>query len=122
MRDPTEQGALQHAVSLSAGIELQLRHGQGNAPLLALLDRANRASAAAIVRLADVNPEDPAAIRSLQNDIKAFALIVAWLAELVRDGFEAGDFLDLQRREDLADLVGLNEDEADDFGSPQHEG
>ena len=113
MKDPTEESALKHAVSLSADIELQLRDVQGSPPLLALLNRANRASAAAIVRLADVNPEDPAAIRSLQNDIRAFDLIVAWLREIVRDGFEAGDFLDMQRREDMADVVGLTDDPED---------
>ena len=120
MKDPTEYRAYKRAVSLSANIEVQLRHAEDGAPLLEFLDRANRCHAAAVVALAAVNPEEPAAIRDLQADIKAFELIVMWMREIVAKGKEAGAILDAQARDEMADFAGLNED--DEFVGPYSEG
>lgn len=120
MRDPTDYRAYKRAVSLSANIEVQLRHAEDGAPLLEFLERANRCHAAAVVQLATVDPESPAAIRDLQAAIKAFALIVDWMREIVAEGKEAGAILDAQAREEMADYAGLNED--DDIVDPYSEG
>ena len=120
MKDPTEYRAYRRAVELSANIEVQLRDAADGAPLLEFLERANRCHAAAITRMASIDAADTNAIRDLQASIKAFALIVEWMREIVSDGKEAGAILDQQAREEMADYAGLNED--DDIVDPYLEG
>lgn len=112
--DPAERAAAQLAVQLSADIELQLTHVAGGAPVLALLGKARQLATNAIVALAEVDPDNAKAIRDLQNEIVIFKLIVAWLKEIVAAGFDAGDALDEDERDDLAEAIGLSPDDADE--------
>lgn len=118
MPDALSRAALDHAANLSVDIELQLKGGGGKAPVLALLGKAQQAAAEAIVKMAEVDAEDPAAIRALQNDIKCFDRIVEWLSEIVADGFEAADILDAAAREHYADAILT---EGDDESEPDEE-
>lgn len=111
--DPLDRAAMQRAVELSADIEVQFTDKTGKNPVMALLGLAQKRAAEAIVAIASVDPENPKVIRGFQNEITCFALIVSWLREIVKDGFEASSLLDEQDRADLADAIGLTEDEAE---------
>ncbi len=115
MLDALSSAALDRAVTLSADVEIQLKGGGGRAPVLALLAKARAAAVTAIVKLAEVDPEDPKAVRALQNDIKCFDRIVEWLREIVADGFDADEELAAREREQLADAVlGSADDEPEE--------
>lgn len=113
--DPLERAALQHAVALSADIELQLKDKQkpGRAPVLELLLMARQRAAMAVLAIAQARPDQP--ILNLQNEVACFRLIVAWLSEIVAHGFDAAERLDEDDREDLALALGLSRDEAEDL-------
>ena len=108
-----EAGA-KRAAFISADIEFALRSAPSNtSALLALLAKAQHYAAAAITHLATVDAEDPKAIRVIQNQLKCYDLIVVWLGELVKEGFEAGDYLDHLNRDDLEAAVLGTEEEHD---------
>lgn len=109
--DAVTTAALQRAIFLSADIEMQLASKAGGQPVVAILHRAREAAAAAIVALAETDPEQPSAIRTLQNDVRCFDRIVGWLREIVADGFQASDQVDLATREELAGAIGLTDDD-----------
>jgi leucyl aminopeptidase (aminopeptidase T) len=106
--------ALNRAANLSATVAVQLDANASASPLTALLAKAQRHAAEALVAMADVDPEKPADIRALQTDLRCFERILDWLKEIVAEGADAGDVLDMMNREDIAEVLGLNEDEADD--------
>lgn len=112
--DPRERAAMQHALTLSADIEVQLTQVAGGAPLVALLRKATRASAAGLLELATVAPNDAMKIATLQTDIRAYDRIIEWMRELVADGFDAEDALEMFERDDLVDAIGLSEGDAQD--------
>jgi hypothetical protein len=107
MTDPLNRAALTRMVALSAEIQVQLEQTQGGAPVLALLAKARNHAANALVAMAEVDPEEPKLIRALQNELNCFALIVQWMKEIVAEGLDAGDTLDVTEREDLAETLGL---------------
>lgn len=112
--DALHRAALSRAVLLSADVEAQLRSKRGGQPVVALLDKARSHAAAAIVKLAEVDPEDAAAVRAQQNEVVCFQLIVTWLQEIVAAGFDASDEIDMAGREEAADLLGLNDTPEDE--------
>lgn len=54
-----------------------------------LQHKANADMEAALDALATVDPEDPKAIRKLQNDAVVAARILSWIAEAVNEGEQA---------------------------------
>jgi hypothetical protein len=114
MTDALSRAALSRAVTLSAAVEIQLMSTEGCQPLVALLSKAQDAAAHAITALADVNAEDPQAIRALQNDVRCFDRIVEWLTQIVAEGFDAGDVMDNADRLDLIETLGIETDEGHD--------
>jgi hypothetical protein len=115
MTDALSRAALHRAVSLSAEIEVQLYAKEGSRPIVALLSKAQDAAAEAIVALADVDAEDPTAIRKLQNDIVCYDRILEWLKEIVAEGVDAGALLDDESREDIAAVLGLEAEDGTDI-------
>jgi hypothetical protein len=115
MTDALSRAALHRAVSLSAEIEVQLYAKEGSRPIVALLSKAQDAAAEAIVALADVDAEDPTAIRKLQNDIVCYDRILEWLKEIVAEGVDAGALLDDDSREDIAAVLGLDGEDGTDI-------
>jgi hypothetical protein len=77
----------------------------------------------ALVALAEVDAGKPDDVRACQLDIRCFDRILVWLKEIVTDGIEAGDELDADSRADIAETLGLTDDEADDVhdGLPTNE-
>jgi hypothetical protein len=110
MIDPTEYRARRRAVEQSAAIEVALKH-EPNSPLLELLSRANATHAAAVAALATVDASDANEIRELQANIKTLTLLTTWMHEIVVEGKEAGNLLDAEARDEMAEFVGLNEDD-----------
>lgn len=107
----SERLALEARVNLTANLELQLREGhQDNAPLLRLLQLANAASASAISQMAEVSADDASTIRKLQTDIRVFDRIVEMLRDTVQQGAEASEILSLERREEVVDMIGLDDE------------
>jgi hypothetical protein len=123
MPDMLSHAAIARAINLSAQIAVQLDANAGASPLTALLAKAQRHAAEAMVAMATVDPEDPKAVRRLQNDLKCFDLILEWMEEIVRAGVELGDELDQASRRDIAETLGISDDEADEVhdGLPQSE-
>jgi hypothetical protein len=115
MTDALSRAALHRAVSLSAEIEVQLLAMEGSRPVVALLSKAQDAAAEAITALADVDAEDPKAIRKLQNDITCYDRILEWLKEIVAEGVDAGALLDDDSREDIAAVLGLDGEDGTDI-------
>ncbi len=103
--DPLVSIALQRAVALSAEIEAQLQVTEGCRPVAALLVRARREAADAMVGLAIVDPDDPKKIRALQNLILRFDDLVRWLREMVIAGEEADAEISGSDREELIILL-----------------
>lgn len=110
----SERIAAEKRAALTANIELQLREGHvDKAPLLRLLHLANERASGAIAQMADLNT-DVDVIRKLQVEVRCFDLIVEMLEQAVQEGYEAMDALSASRREEIADLIGLNDDETDE--------
>lgn len=101
--------ALQHAVDLSAEVQLAVEGNPNGKVLMALLVRARDRAARAIVHLANADPEDTTFIRKMQNEITCFRLICEWLREIVIVGVDAADTIDEAVRVDLADVLGVTD-------------
>lgn len=111
--DPLHRAAHLHAIQLSAEVEVQLNHMKDGSPLLALLAKGRQRAAAAIMGLADADPEEPKVIRALQNEIKCFDLIVEWLTAVVTDGKDADRELSEEDRELAEDITDAADDAED---------
>lgn len=112
MIDPVKRAAMQRAVTASAELEVELMATRGTRPLLAVLAKARSRASDATVALSDVDPEDPKAIRKLQNEIKVFDLLIEWMTQIVAEGFEASDALSEEEIDDLAQSIGVTTEEA----------
>src|ERR1700722_16950144 len=107
MTDPLDILAMRRAVQESAEVEVQLSNKRDCGPLLAVLARARTDAAIAIAKLADVDPEQPKEIRKLPNDVRRFRDLVAWLAKITADGFDADALLAEMDAEDHEELISM---------------
>lgn len=108
MADPVDLLAMRQAIRDSAKVEVQLSGNNDCSPLLIVLAKARAEAADALAGLATVEAENSKEIRNLQNRVNRFASMIAWLSEVVADGFEADQRLELlseQDREEIETLV-----------------
>ena len=110
--DAVERAAQLRAVRLSAEIEVALE-GNSNGPLLYLLDKGRERCAEAIAKLIEVHPTDEKNITALQVEIACFRRICDWLFEAVTEGAEADTELSAEARDDLRDVLGITDLEAE---------
>lgn len=107
--------SLQQAARLSIQVEAELTSNIRSEPLLVVLDRAKENAAAALTALAVVDPEDPHAIRHLQNEVRRFNELVNWLHEMLIAGPEAERQLNATQMQEARALV-LDDDTAEQLG------
>ncbi len=105
MTDPVSRLALARAVLISADIEEQLtaRNEHGTRPLVAVLAKARREAAEALTLLVDVDPNQPADVTKLQNEVRRFADLVRWLKEIVAAGLDDRFEVNDAERDELED-------------------
>ena len=89
MSEATERLALEHAIRISAQLEVQLTKKDAFRPVLAILHKARGLAQGAISELARVDPENPRLIRDLQNEIAVYQQMVNFVRELIAAGIEA---------------------------------
>jgi len=107
MTDPVSRLALARAVLISADIEEQLtaRNEHGTRPLVAVLAKARREAAEALTLLVDVDPNQPADVTKLQNEVRRFADLVRWLKEIVAAGLDDRFEVNDAERDELEEIV-----------------
>lgn len=111
--------AAQALLRLSVDIELQLHQRTGAAPLAHHLKRSRERAVTAMYAMADVDPTNTEAIRTHQMHMRMHELLLNDLREIVRLGKDAGDYLDADQAEDIAESIGL--DELDEDSTPENE-
>lgn len=109
MENATELLAMRRVIELSAKIEATLT-SKGEDILLAVLAGARNRAADALTALITVDPEKPSAIRTLQNEIELFGLLVDHLQTIVANGVTAAGELSETFREEMADVILTDED------------
>lgn len=107
MMTPAERLALQHAIRLSAQLEVEIGDRKGTEPIVAILHRARSAAAIALAALANVDPEDPKTIRALQNEVQRFEDMVGWVRAMIAEGLEADRELNDADRIEVQELTGM---------------
>jgi hypothetical protein len=96
--------ALLRASALSIQIEAELTSRKSEA-LLVFLHDAKEQAAKALVALAEVDADDPAAIRKLQNEVRRFDDMVGWMKQRLLEGPEAERELNELQRQEARGLV-----------------
>lgn len=109
--------ALQRDLTLSAHVEVELTSKLKSEPLLVVINHAKEQAATALVALATVDPENPAEIRRLQNEVRRFDDLVSWLRELLIAGPEAERQLSDMQMQEARGLV-IDEETAEQLGLP----
>lgn len=96
--------ALHRASRLSIEIEAELRSRRSE-PMLVFLHEAKEDAANALVKLIDVDAEDHATIRKLQNEVRRFDDLVGWMKARLLEGPEAEVELNQMQIEEARGLV-----------------
>lgn len=73
------------AIALGLDVKAFVRTDLGRA----FVDRCNTMRQTALEELADADPEDPKAIRRLQNTAQCAGLLLTWLEEIENEGEQA---------------------------------
>jgi hypothetical protein len=112
--DPAGALALARIIELSRDVEEQLtaRRQHGTRPLQAVLAKARRRGAHALAALAEVAPHDQLEITRLQNEVRIFGDLVAYLREMVAAGLDAEAQIDDAERDELERLIAPPDDRA----------
>lgn len=108
MTDAGEILAQRRAIELSAKV-VTILTTKGEDALVTVLAKAQKRATAAYVGLSMVDPEDPKAIRRLQNEIAIYTDLIEHVRQIVIDGAEADEEFS-NAREEFADLVISDED------------
>jgi len=106
--------ALARIIELSRDVEEQLtaRRQHGTRPLQAVLAKARRRAGHAFAGLAEVAPYDQAEITRLQNEVRIFCDLVAYLREMVAAGLDAEQLIDDAERDEIERLIAPPEERA----------
>jgi hypothetical protein len=125
MTDALGRLALQEAIRLSAEIEVQLTKDRAS-PLKAILARARRDAAEAIAGLVIADPEEPKAIRDLQNKVTLYLQMVDLTKEIVVEGIEADAIIGADQEQVIREDTELTPEQIAEFQklgvSPQNQG
>jgi hypothetical protein len=116
MLHPGERVALEHLVTASASIEVQLTSKAEYEPLREVLARARDDAAEAMIALTTVDPTKVDDIRALQNRFGMYRTLVEHFRQIVTDGKDAGRRLDDEREAELQQLILGNEEMAERIG------
>ena len=92
-RDPLDAKILAQAIALAEDIENDFVSRSGG-PIAFIVTQAKTEAAAALKLMIETPPGDVETIRSLQNEVRRFQDIVAWLRQAVVAGDEAYAQLD----------------------------
>jgi len=103
--------AMHVAVQESADIEAQFGQISGSRPVISIMLRMRDQAARALVELAHVDPEDPKAIRTLQNKVRMFSEFLEFMQKIYLEGIEADQELTQQNVDEMADLAGVSVDD-----------
>ena len=87
MTDPTERLSARRMMELSAEA-VALLTSPGDDLLIELLTRARLRAQDALIGLQTVDPEQPAAIRTLQNEVRIYLDLLEHLKAVIVEGFE----------------------------------
>ncbi|MCA1458091.1 hypothetical protein I6F35_33700 [Bradyrhizobium sp. BRP22] len=107
--------SLERAARLSILLEAELTSKVKSEPLVEVLHRAKEQAAVALSALVDADAENPPAIRKLQNEVRRFDELVAWLQEILIAGPEAEQELSDLQRQEARGLI-LDQETADQLG------
>lgn len=97
-------------VKASADLEVQLSRRDDSSPTLHILRELRARAAESLAALVSVDPEDPKAIRDLQNEVKRYDEWLVWMKELIAEGKSVDDKMQEEEREELFDLLMLTEE------------
>lgn len=102
--------ALTETMRLSAAVEVEITSKAKSEPLLVVLHSAKETAIAALDALVSVDPEKPAEIRALQNQVQRFLDMAGWLNQMLMDGLDAQHELNELQRQEAASFVMSEED------------
>lgn len=97
-------------VKASADLEVQLSRREDGSPALHILRELRARAAESLAALVSVDPEDPKAIRDLQNEVKRYDEWLVWMKELIAEGKSVDDKMQEEEREELFELLMLTDE------------
>lgn len=104
MIDPLLHLAKQKTIALSAQIEAELA-SKGVGPTIQIIRVLQGRAAESLVALVVVDPEDPKAIRALQNEVKRYDEFVTELRGIIQDGIAYDRQITEDERQQLIDVL-----------------
>lgn len=111
--DAIERLALERAVQVSASLDTQLEKQPKLQPMMAIFALAKEQAAIAMRGLIYVDPTDTAKVREFQFEIRRYDDLVAWAKQIIVEGREADRRLDERDRQEIAELIGTPEVQAE---------
>ncbi|HLN09337.1 MAG TPA: hypothetical protein VK281_10320, partial [Xanthobacteraceae bacterium] len=96
-----------HAIALSRDIEEQMtaRVQDGFRPLVVMLHMARKEAGEAVAALCDVEPDNAAEIRNLQNQVHRFRDLIRFARRIVAAGIDAEHQVGDDERDELERLI-----------------
>lgn len=115
LREIADKRAL---MRVSVDLQLQFEPNAKYAPMKIILAKARAQAMAALDALIMVDAAETITIRALQNEVRRYDDLVAWVQETITEGKEADRYLDEEASDELARLMSTAEgrEQAAEYG------
>lgn len=111
--DAIEMVARARLIDASADLELQIEKDAKHRPVIIILAKARSEAMKAMKALVMVDCQQADTIRILQNEIRRYDDLVAWVNEIIQDGKEADRQISEEEQADIGMLLNSAEGRAE---------